>query len=175
MGFFKRIFRPKQAAADIEARDEAIDRGLETKRNRAEIRRLNHKARVLEEEREIARLKAEIADEYEEDIPEESSADQLLTNLILSSILKGKTPTNALTAALQSPQSSIDADSSPVSQVGLSLANEEIVEQIKKIPKKYIKLVKSFDDNTLRAFMQKHFNYKYTNETIERAIKIFRA
>ena len=171
MGFFKRIFRPKQAAADNEARDEAIDRGLETKRNRAEIRRLNHQAQVLEEQREIARLKAEIADEFEDDEPEESSADQLITNLILSSILKGKTPSNALTSVLQSPQSSLG--SPPIPHESLSLADEEIVNQIKKIPKKYVKLGKSFDDNTLRAFMQKNFNYD--NDTVERAIKIFRA
>ena len=144
----------------------------EAQQRSEEIRQIKHLQRFTEHQRNLAKEKfklQQLQDQismYETDYePEEetSSIEQQLLNIILSNTL-GK---NTLLSQQQESSNKVFT-----SQPKDTLTDVEIMGQLKKIPKNYLKIGRKFDDNTLKGFINKNFNYD--EDTTNRAIQIFR-
>ena len=165
MGFFKRLFKPKKAELDDEIRAQAVARSLETRRNMAEIKRLNHQARVLEQQQEIMRLKADLDDYTTFDDDNDTGGggieDKLLSVLLEKILTGGGVSNTQKTEISQTPFSA-----------KISLSDDEIRAAIDKLPKAYQKIGKKLSDEKLKEIILKQGDFD--DDTIIRALKIFR-
>jgi hypothetical protein len=167
MWFFN-LFKKKREypLENSEVSAEALNRSIEVRQNEKEIRALQHRYKVLAQEKRIAELQADISDLKglfeEEEGPEEGGgiADTLLTQLI-SRVL---TP--------QNQQQTLNSIELPPQQIKKALTDDEIRTTLKALPKHYRKIAKNMSDEQLINVAKSQMNLD--DDTTKRALNIFR-
>lgn len=161
----------------------------EANRRSAEIRELQHQARLIEHERNVAKEQyklAKLRDEitfYQEERqapePPQNDLSQLLPLLMLlgrkdqgQMSMEDFAPLLQSSSQRQNP-SQVIPSSSAKSPPDTSLSDDEIIATIDKIPPKYLKMAKQFPDKIIKSYAQKHFDFN--EPTLERAIEIIRS
>jgi len=166
MAWFSNIFGQKAQKRQRE-RDLSELQAIQAQQTRqmtAQIRRLEHEARILEQKAEIKRLEKELADlqggdEEEED--NDQSIDNMLINTLLSKFIN-------LQANNHQGGEISQIQEIPTTSGEISLSDPQIDETIQAIPRKYLKMARIMPDDTLRGFINKQGNF--SEETIKRAI-----
>lgn len=167
MGFWKSFINPRRAKLEREANEMLEIQQAQRRQMLAEIKRLEHETRVLQQKQEIARLEQEIAElkGEDDDEEEEGETDNIFLNTILQKFLNP-----------QAQQGSVSSVSGEVLDIppmqGVTLTDEQITATLKSLPAKYLKMARFMPDETLKGVISKQGNF--SEDTIARAIKQIR-
>jgi hypothetical protein len=134
--------------------DDARKEGLAVREMNAEKRRTLHEIEMARMQLELARVQDKLS-QYEDDDEDDGDMFDVLAQKAMTSILGGGT----------SPPS----QTPPTVTVTDDAAIEDI---IKSVPENYRKMAKGLDDATIKKFLKSRT--QYDDDTIERAIKVFR-
>lgn len=130
----------------------------------AQIRRLEHEARVLEQKQEIKRLEKELAElnADDDDDDDEIDTENMLMNTLLTKFMNPH--------SIRDPNQGGEISPIPPMQVGgeISLSDQQIEQTLAGIPRSYLKMARNMPDDAIKAFINKQGNF--SQETINRAI-----
>lgn len=145
----------------------------QTKQLRAEMKKIQQEIQIEKQKFELDKLRAEqeqlrqelFGDDEEDEEDEEPSPEALFLPILLNAFKPGQQPAQEQFFQQQAPSKE---------QVQLvQYTDNEIREIMNKLPKKYIKLARNLDDNTIRKFIHSH-QPGLNPETVDRALKILR-
>lgn len=172
---------------DPEVSSEAQARANEIKALRHQARVLEHEKNVVKEQYKLDKLRDEIEFYKEERNPPQNNQGQDLMQLLPLLALMGKKEPiepgdfmQLLGGQNQNPlptygknivSSSVQKTLTPIKEEALS--DEEIMDILKQIPAKQIKMAKAFPDELIRSYVKKNFDFN--DSTIDRVIQIVRA
>lgn len=152
--------------------DDDRNRSKENRRLAAEIKALEHEKRILKTKHEIAEMRDELEeirgrmeDGNEDDGSDTSDAERLFMSVILPRFLGGNVTGGGGPSAPTSPL----AGSPPSVTIN---NDDELLDMIEKIPKKYLKIAEKMPDSALFAFLKRQT--AYDDPTINRVIALFR-
>jgi hypothetical protein len=169
-----------------EISDEATARSEEIRQLQHQKRLLEHQKNVAKEQFKLTQLQDEIAWYKEEHEPEPKEDFNALLPFLMM-LMSGNKPEpeqfiQMLNPNYKNPSALLQKGSSegfavhastPVNAEQISLSDEEIKATLTKIPKRYLKIAKSFPDGVIKGYATKQFNFN--EPTLERAIEILRS
>lgn len=170
MGLFRRLFGKKTPQFTPEEAREAAELS-------AAVRKANHALKMAEMNRKIREINNRIADE-EEDLhpePDQPAIDPMMI-MLLGMLFKGQNTDQQfdLMQFIPGLQQATAPKAPTMKQASViaEISDEEIREQLSKIPKNYVAIAKKLDPAIIRSYIKK--NFSYSDDTIERAIAIIK-
>jgi hypothetical protein len=181
MGIFSFLKRKKYNYENPEIAAEAQQRANEIKALKFKQRLLEHQRAVAREQYKNLQLEEEIAAYRgeEQESQGDSSFNVLLKDIIIPIAMRKFFPETPeagqiATTFLNPPPTATTAKLSgnPTNAALPELSDEEIIEQLDAVPRKYAKFIKAAPDATIKAYLTK--NFAYGEQTIDRAIYLMK-